>query len=85
MANLKDRLETALEERKANQSILGITTADKSPDQKREEALEAALKDALELVAQGKLARAYRTKYGALVTTAASDPENSPAAPTANN
>lgn len=73
MANLKDRLEAGLEERKANSSILNIAPVTRSEDPE----LEAAL----ELVAQGKLDRAYRTRFGALVTTAVSDPENSPAAP----
>jgi hypothetical protein len=41
------------------------------------------LADALDKVAKGDLAKAYRTRNGALVVTQKSDPDNSPAAPAA--
>lgn len=73
MANLKDRIEKELDRRQEDRSEL---RAPPPPVRTNDPELDAALAR----VARGELARAYRTKNGALVITMPSDPVNSPAA-----
>jgi hypothetical protein len=76
MANLKDRIEKEMDRRQEDRSEL---RAPPPPVRSADPELEAAL----ERVSRGELARAYRTRSGALVITMPSDPVNSPAAPEA--
>lgn len=74
MTTIKDKIEKAMDRRQEDWSVL---RAPPHPIRTSDPELEAALAR----VASGELARAYRTKSGALVITMPSDPENSPAAP----
>ena len=67
MTNLKDYIEAALKERQKNDTILAIKPEVRAADPE--------LAAALERVAKGELAKAYRTNYGALVTTNLCVPE----------